>query len=116
MLDIGGWYLTMFDKPMFQFAQGIVIGVLIMGAIWLLHKGTHEDVQKEVMRTMTALKCDRCGTLYERDYTPDIRINKYTHPYGDEWIDLCPKCQQMLEKWLNGASFEIPKKKREEER
>lgn len=36
MLDIGSWYLTMFDKPMFQFAQGIVIGVLIMGAIWAL--------------------------------------------------------------------------------
>ena len=51
---------------------------------------------------MTALKCDRCGALYERDYTPDIRINKYTHPYGDEWIALCPKCQQMLEKWLKG--------------
>ena len=36
MLDIGSWYLTMFDKPVFQFAQGIVIGVLIMGAIWAL--------------------------------------------------------------------------------
>lgn len=40
---------------------------------------------------MTANKCDRCGTLYEREYTPDVRINIYSHPYGDERVDLCPK-------------------------
>ena len=47
MLDIGSWYLTMFDKPMFQFAQGIVIGVLIMGAIWLLSRAVREDKPTE---------------------------------------------------------------------
>lgn len=49
---------------------------------------------------MTANKCDVCGTLYERDCTPDVRINIYIHPHGDEWVDLCPKCQEKLEKFV----------------
>lgn len=50
---------------------------------------------------MTANKCDRCGKLYERQYTPDVRINIYIHPYGDEWVDLCPECQKKLEDFIS---------------
>lgn len=49
-----------------------------------------------------AKQCDRCGQLYQQTITPDIRINKYVHPYGDSWIDLCPDCQKQLEMWLKG--------------
>lgn len=52
---------------------------------------------------MTANKCDRCGTLYEREYTPDVRINVYIHPYGAKWLDLCPKCQEKLENFVSAS-------------
>ena len=51
---------------------------------------------------MRACKCDICGKLYEsKMYVSDIRINKYRHPYGDEWLDLCDDCQKKLEDWIN---------------
>jgi hypothetical protein len=50
---------------------------------------------------MKANKCDICVALYERKYTPDVRINVYIHPYGEEWLDLCPKCQEKLEKFVS---------------
>lgn len=60
---------------------------------------------------MTANKCDRCGMLYERECTPDIRINIYNHPYGDEWVDLCPKCQEKLEQFVANCRQEKSEKK-----
>ena len=50
---------------------------------------------------MTAKKCDICGTLYEQQCTPDVRININIHQYSDEWVDLCPKCQEKLEKFVS---------------
>lgn len=51
----------------------------------------------------TALKCDRCGKLYERpECVPDIRIHKYVHYYGDQQYDLCPECQKKFEEFLKG--------------
>ena len=52
---------------------------------------------------MQAKKCDICGTLYEQQCTPDVRINIYIHPHGDEWLDICPKCQENLENWISGC-------------
>ena len=49
---------------------------------------------------MIALKCDRCGKLFEREYVPDITVHKYTHCYGEDRFDLCPDCQKELERWL----------------
>lgn len=49
---------------------------------------------------MDAKKCDVCGSLYEQECTPDIRVNWYIHPYGDRWIDLCPVCQEKLERFI----------------
>ena len=46
MPELSEWYLTMFDKPMFQFFQGVLIGMVIAYGLWLLHKGLHKDVQK----------------------------------------------------------------------
>ena len=56
---------------------------------------------------MRANKCDRCGKLFEREQisVPDIRIEHYVHPYGGNWLDLCPDCQRELENWLNNKSF-----------
>ena len=48
-----------------------------------------------------AKQCDRCGDLYPAVIcVPDIRISKYVHCYGNQWIDLCPNCQSQLERWL----------------
>lgn len=44
-----------------------------------------------------AKKCDRCGKLYERTYTPDLKILLYRDPYSaEETIDLCDKCLNKL--------------------
>lgn len=50
---------------------------------------------------MRAYKCDICEALYEQQFTPDVRINVYIHPCGAEWLDLCPKCQEKLEKFVS---------------
>ena len=47
-----------------------------------------------------AYKCDVCGTLYIRNYVPDITVQHYHHGYGEDRYDLCPKCQEKLERWL----------------
>lgn len=49
---------------------------------------------------MKAYKCDRCGNLYERKVKPNITIYKYV-PFCDTRLDLCHKCQDTLENWLN---------------
>ena len=52
---------------------------------------------------MIAVKCDRCGKLYENpEYTQDITVSKYIHPYGNNQYDLCPECQKKLEEFLKG--------------
>lgn len=57
---------------------------------------------------MNAKKCDRCGVLYEvPERTPDIRVYKYTHPYGDTRYDLCPHCQKQLEKFLINFKLKV---------
>ena len=33
---MGDWYLTMFDNPVFQFVSGLVLGAVLVGAIWML--------------------------------------------------------------------------------
>lgn len=62
-----------------------------------------------------AKKCDVCGTLYEQQCTPDVRINVYSHPYGNRWLDLCPKCQEKLERFIGGKSGKSNNRNREEE-
>ena len=51
-----------------------------------------------------ALKCDRCGTLYEYDYQLYLcsyYVCKDCHPSGDLKLDLCPNCQQKLIEWVD---------------
>lgn len=51
---------------------------------------------------MRALKCDRCGKLYESIlYTQDITVERDRHPYGTNRIDLCMDCYRQLEEWLS---------------
>ena len=33
---MGDWYLTMFDSSVFQFLSGLVLGAVLVGAIWML--------------------------------------------------------------------------------
>lgn len=48
-----------------------------------------------------ALRCDRCGKFYATPIcVSDLRVNGYTHPYGDRWYDLCADCQKDLERFL----------------
>ncbi len=51
---------------------------------------------------MTAYECDRCGALFKRNCAPKIIIAIDRHPNGFERLDLCKKCQNELENWLNG--------------
>lgn len=48
----------------------------------------------------TAYKCDRCKSLFDRKFVPDITVHGYIHGQGVERYDLCPKCQEYLENWL----------------
>ena len=51
----------------------------------------------------SAYKCDRCGSLYERELTPrrvtEITIDR--HYYGLVHLDLCDKCHEELMDWIN---------------
>lgn len=46
-----------------------------------------------------ALKCDRCGILYEKQSKRDIFIVKNSHISSP--LDLCSGCQSELENWLD---------------
>lgn len=48
-----------------------------------------------------AKKCDRCGTLYEQTTIPAVNVIIDNHPYGGCKIDLCPKCQDELERFVS---------------
>lgn len=55
-----------------------------------------------------ASKCDRCGRYFDwRNKEPDgFTFLKYDHINGGNSIvgekcDLCPKCIESLEKWMN---------------
>ena len=44
---------------------------------------------------------DRCGKLYEiPKAVSNLRLIQYYHPFGDERIELCDKCQKELEIWF----------------
>ena len=64
---------------------------------------------------MLAKKCDICGALYELQHTPNVRINVYNHPYGDQCLDLCPKCQEKLEEFVSGKGGALKNGSREGE-
>ena len=54
-----------------------------------------------------ANKCDRCGTLYERNFTSDsYRIVKIL-PYTEDRIDLCEDCQRELEAFMKQSKTQI---------
>lgn len=52
---------------------------------------------------MDAKKCDRCGTLYERDSKylkiGELRLIR-NGEYHDECLDLCPHCKLSLNGWF----------------
>lgn len=58
-----------------------------------------------------AKKCDICGTLFEMPFIRDIRINKYSHGYGDFYLDLCDNCQKKLEDFVNNSNSSSEKLK-----
>ena len=66
-------------------------------------KQTFAVMQSGVKVMSKALKCDRCGALYEYDFQLYLRsyyVGKECHPYEDKRLDLCPNCQTELEKWI----------------
>ncbi len=51
-----------------------------------------------------AYKCDRCGKLFERDRRPSLTIQQqYSYCFGNTTYDLCPSCQEKLEKFIEGG-------------
>ena len=59
---------------------------------------------------MEAYKCDRCGKLYEKEWTSRryIEITHDLHPYGAQILQLCNDCQKELLTWL--APYTIGKR------
>lgn len=65
---------------------------------------------------MMAKKCDRCGGYYELVYeTPIETLARsmaavmYMHQVLEKieaCVDLCPKCNEELKRWLKGGEFE----------
>lgn len=49
---------------------------------------------------MQAKKCDICGALYDIEHKPDVRGFNIYNPYNDCWLDLCPACQEKLERFV----------------
>lgn len=62
-----------------------------------------------------ALKCDRCGVFYIPDdsHRNRNRLNFSNYDYDDgiydnvSWLDLCPRCADRLERWLERPMREI---------
>lgn len=51
---------------------------------------------------MRAYKCDACGSLFDRPYTPNLKITLYIHCYGEQQpYDLCPVCYGKIEDMLH---------------
>lgn len=59
---------------------------------------------------INSYKCDRCGALYSN---PTNESNKYTILRSDHivdgHIDLCPKCQEQLRKWVENENENVHK-------
>ena len=50
-------------------------------------------------------RCDRCKTVFEEDKYPRYILHTQYDRFGTEWQkDLCPSCQQELERWFNVQS------------
>ena len=60
-----------------------------------------------------ALKCDRCGDFYIPDDSHQNRLSFFNYDYDDgiydncSWLDLCPRCANQLESWLERPVREI---------
>lgn len=55
---------------------------------------------------MNAYECDRCGTLFKRDSVPKKSVTIDRRPWDFQRLDLCPKCQEELENWLDEAQLD----------
>ena len=48
MSELADLYIALTGEPLFQLAQGFVLGVLVMGSIWLIYSAlTHEEDEDE---------------------------------------------------------------------
>lgn len=64
------------------------------------------------MRTY-GYKCDRCGEVYD-DIEPSCQIDfRYPSLADSPTADLCYGCTRRLKEWLDGATSEKTKTKRE---
>ena len=62
-----------------------------------------------------ALKCDRCGSFYIPDdsHRNRNRVNFHSFDYDNmsytngRWLDLCPRCSDRLESWLERSVRKI---------
>ena len=54
-----------------------------------------------------ANKCDRCGKLYERNFTSDSYRIVRILPYIEDKIDLCEDCQRELEAFMKQSKTQI---------
>lgn len=52
---------------------------------------------------MKANQCDRCGALYVKNGKKKFRLVKYSDCQSryQRGIDLCPDCEDDLEKWFD---------------
>ena len=108
MLEIGSWYLTMLDSSLFQFLSGLVLGAVLVGAIWmlrflyeqkklmrimqevlLLHINVEEYMQNSLEKT-AELSEKSLEKVAEEENKPLGKWNRSLHFHG---IFYCPRCQ-----------------------
>ena len=59
---------------------------------------------------MKAYKCDRCQKLFEHyqgQGTSDYYNVTRNPNFKDDLVDLCPKCNKKLQKWMKKAESEV---------
>ena len=49
--------------------------------------------------------CDKCGKILK--YASDCKIEIYTHPYGNQYYELCEECKDKVVKWLREKHYEL---------
>ena len=108
MLEIGSWYLTMLDSSVFQFLSGLVLGAVLVGAIWmlrflyqqkklmrimqevlLLHTNVEENMQNSLEKTADVQE----KSLEKVAEDEDKPLGKWNRSIHFPDIFYCPHCQ-----------------------
>lgn len=105
---MGDWYLTMLDSSVFQFLSGLVLGAVLVGAIWmlrflyqqkklmrimqevlLLHTNVEENMQNSLEKTADVQE----KSLEKVAEDEDKPLGKWNRSIHFKGVYYCPVCQ-----------------------